>query len=151
MPCKISLASEIHHFLSNLIKMVTLEMPAAMQAEHKPFFHKFLPSAVIGIHEWWSWLVGSKALSSCHVTSVTTNRNWWMTWDKRELLQRTAKHQNNSKAIAEWYSFHSVFYLITLTVSSYFKCNKSNCFSMATSCETLEEFRLMTKEPNHQV
>lgn len=36
MPCKISLAFEIHHFLSNLIKMVSSEMPAATRAVHKP-------------------------------------------------------------------------------------------------------------------
>jgi len=68
MSCKIPFAPEIQHFLSNLIKMITLEMPAAMQAVHKPLFHKSLHSAVISIHEWQSWLVGSKALaviSSC--------------------------------------------------------------------------------------
>lgn len=36
MPSKISFAFEIHHFLNNLIKMVSSEMPIAMWAVHKP-------------------------------------------------------------------------------------------------------------------
>lgn len=92
-------------------------MPAAMQEEHKPFFHTLLPSAVISIREWWSWLVGSKALAV--ILSCCISHPWYERVNNTGGSENFCREwQNIRKVITEWCSFHRVFYLITLTVSS---------------------------------